>query len=141
MVSKKLRAQIFEKYGGLCCYTGTPLEPDWQIDHLISRKFYKRWGHFMDTEVDDISNMVPCQRIINHYKRGLHLEEFRTDRMATLHKRLAKLPKNPRYMDGQRRKDYLLKVAELFGITKDKPFGGKFYFETLEDKHDPESDS
>ena len=30
-----------------------------------------------------------------------------------------------------KRKEYLLEVAELFDITPDKPFSGKFYFETL----------
>lgn len=141
MVSKKLRSQIFEKYGGMCCYTGTPLEPDWQIDHFhpIIRNINAKGCLF--PEDDSINNMVPCQKIINHYKHSLPLETFRTYYLGNLHKRIAKLPRNPRTEKGMRRKAYLLKVAGFFGITADKPFNGKFYFETLEDKHDPESDT
>jgi hypothetical protein len=71
------------------------------------------------------------QRIINHYKRALALEEFRVLRLGGLHKRLAKLPKNPRTEKGKRRKQYLLDVATYFGIESNKPFSGVFYFETV----------
>jgi len=116
------RNVIYEKFGGLCAYSGTPLEEDWQVDHLIP----KRHGGS-----DDITNLLPVQRILNHYKRSLTLDDFRILWLGGLHKRLAKLPKNPRTEKGQRRKDYLLKVASYFGIEIDKPFSGKFYFETV----------
>ena len=81
---------------------------------------------------DTIENMFPCQKIINHYKGSLPLNTFRTWYLGGLHERLKKLPKNPRTEKGQKRKDYLLKVAGYFGITPDKPFEGKFYFEKKE---------
>ena len=33
-MTKKQRKQIFDKYDGKCAYSGTPLEPDWQADHV-----------------------------------------------------------------------------------------------------------
>jgi 5-methylcytosine-specific restriction endonuclease McrA len=34
-MNKKLRFQVYNKYNGLCAYTGTPLDDDWQVDHII----------------------------------------------------------------------------------------------------------
>lgn len=36
-ISKKLRQQVYDKFNGLCAYTGKPLEDDWQVDHAISK--------------------------------------------------------------------------------------------------------
>ena len=35
------RERIYNKFGGLCAYSGTSLEDDWQIDHVkpIVRRF------------------------------------------------------------------------------------------------------
>jgi hypothetical protein len=133
------REQVYNKYGGLCGYSGTPLEDDWQVDHIVPQ----RVAHFFNIEryrekyginsVDDIENLIPCQKIINHYKRSLSLEEFRTLWLGGLHKRLDK-PKNPRTEKSRKTKEYRLKVASYFGITPDKPFSGVFYFETLKEK-------
>lgn len=130
-MTKKERELIKQKYNGRCAYSGTPLKEDWQVDHVypIQRNWWN--GTCMHKEWDTIDNMVPCQRIINHYKGSLDLELFRTWYLGGLHERLRKLPKNPTTPKGMRRKVYLLEVAELFGITEDKPFSGKFYFETL----------
>jgi hypothetical protein len=73
---------------------------------------------------------MPTQKLINHYKNTLPLESFRTWYLGGLHNRLKKLPKNPRTEKGKRHKEYMLKIANYFGITEDKPFSGKFYFET-----------
>lgn len=136
------RVAVFEKFNGKCGYSGTKLESDWQVDHL----FPKRCGHFYESDVmrnyhnfkgscvDSIDNLMPSQKIINHYKGGLFLEEFRDWYLAGLHKRIAKLPKNPRTERSIKKKIYLLKVAGYFGITKYNPFSGKFYFETINRK-------
>ena len=118
------RQAVYDKYNGLCAYSGTPLEDDWQIDHIVPR-------HLGGT--NDISNLIPAQKIINHYKRALPLEDFRGWYLAGLHNRLKKLPKNPRTEQGQKRKDYLLKVASYFGIEQDQPFSGRFFFEDRDD--------
>lgn len=139
-ISKKLRQEVYEKYNGLCAYTGQPLEDDWQVDHVTSKikhtwdTYYK--GGDIDSikeelkKVHDIENLLPACRIINHYKRSLDLEGFRRY-MTDFHKRLKKLPKKTNVPRTQKRKDYMYRVASLFGITEEQPFCGVFYFETL----------
>jgi len=119
----KMRDLIYQKYGGRCAYTGSPLKSDWQVDHVVP----KRLGG-----TDDIDNLMPAQRIINHYKRALSLDDFRSLWLADLHKRLKRLPKKPRVERSVRRKAYLLEVADLFGITPEQPFSGRFYFEEVD---------
>ena len=126
-ISKKQRAEIKEMFGGRCAYSGTILEDDWQIDHVKPLE-RKKNGVARKAGRDVIENMMPTQRVVNHYKRGLSLEHYRK-RLMTLHRRLAKLPKNPKARTSIRRKEYLLKVAEYFGITPENPFNGEFYFE------------
>ena len=133
------REEVYNKFNGRCAYSGTILDTDWEVDHL----FPKRCAHFYEKEamvsyykapgnhIDDIDNLMPCQKIINHYKRGLFIEHFRNSWLGNLHKRLSKLPKNPKVQRSINRKQYLLKVAAYFDITKDKPFSRKFYFETI----------
>lgn len=130
-ISKKNREIVRNKYGGKCAYTGTELLPDWQIDHIIPIKAYNKGYFSCNGNPNDITNLLPCQRIINHYKRGLPLEDFRNWYLKSLHERLIKLPKNPKVERSIKHKAYLLEVARLFNITSDKPFLGKFYFETL----------
>jgi 5-methylcytosine-specific restriction endonuclease McrA len=137
-MTKNKRLEIFNKFGGKCAYSGTPLEDDWQVDHIIPQnKLHWLQSRVMRdylktdiTDIDDIANLIPCQRIINHYKRSLDLEDFRKLWLEGLHKRLDK-PKNPRTEASRKTKEYRLKVASYFGITPDKPFCGKFYFETI----------
>ena len=126
------RERIYSKFGGLCAYSGTQLEDDWQIEHIcpIVRNWYDGTVQFKEHDTED--NMIPVQKIINHYKHSLSLDQFRNWLLKDLHKRLKKLPKNPRTEKGQKKKEYLLKVAEYMGITEDKPFNGKFYFEELQ---------
>jgi 5-methylcytosine-specific restriction endonuclease McrA len=117
---KALREQVRQKFDNRCGYTGTVLLDDWQVDHIVP----KRLGG-----TDSMDNLMPCQKIVNHYKRALTLQAFRVKWLGGLHRRLAKLPKCPRTANSSRRKGYLLRVAELFRITADRPFSGKFYFE------------
>ena len=131
-IPKKTRARVYAKFNGRCAYTGTKLNDDWQIDHI--KPLIRDCDGLPDPLIggkNTIENMVPTQRIVNHYKGSLDLELFRNWYLAGLHERLKKLPKNPKVEKSKRRKKYLLEVAELFGITPDKPFSGKFYFETL----------
>jgi len=130
-ISKKQREEIKQKFGGLCAYSGTPLKDDWQVDHIkpLVRNWFDGTSMFPDAHRDE--NLVPVQKIINHYKGSLDLETFRTWYLGGLHERLKKLPKNPKTEKSIKRKAYLLEVAQLFGIEIDKPFSGTFYFETL----------
>jgi len=129
-MKKSDRELIRQKFGGRCAYSGTILEPDWQIDHV--RPVVRNWfnGTMTFKEDDVLENMVPVQKIINHYKHSLSLEQFRSWYLAGLHLRLKKLPKEPFCSRSIKRKAYMLKVAEYFGITPEKQFSGTFYFET-----------
>jgi hypothetical protein len=131
-ISKKRREIIKQKYGGRCAYTGTVLKDDWQVDHIKPMRMYEFGQHPYDGNPNHIDNLVPCQRIVNHYKRALPIELFRTWFLGGLHERLKKLPKNPKVKKSIKRKAYLLEVAGLFGITEDTPFCGEFYFEKNE---------
>ena len=128
---KTNREIIKNKFDGKCAYTGTILKEDWQIDHIKPKIMYKIGSYPYEGDPNDISNLVPCQKIVNHYKRALPLETFRTWFLAGLHDRLKKLPKNPKVEKSHKKKAYLLEVASLFGISEDTPFSGKFYFETI----------
>ena len=125
MTSKIDRQEVYNKYNGKCAYSGTDLKDDWQVDHIVP---------IVHGGTNDIDNLMPVQRIVNHYKRALTLKNFREWYLGGLHERLAKLPKNPRSENGIKKKQYLLDIAELFGITVDKPFDGMFYFEKIKDK-------
>lgn len=136
----KKRHFVFDKYNGLCAYTGKPLGDDWQIDHMTS-KSGSRFITYIHGNAEErrkqrvqalnhIDNLMPTCRIINHYKRSHDLESFRKY-MLDFHKRLAKLPKKTNVARTEKRKEYMFKVAELFGITQDIPFSGVFYFEII----------
>lgn len=126
-MTKKDRQKVFDKFGGRCAYTGKPLDDKWQVDHIEPQAYYK-WG-IRQGSVNDMQNLLPTLRIVNHYKRCKDLEFFRTY-MSKFHLRLAKLPKKTRVARTEKRKTYMNQIADLFGITVDKPFSGKFYFET-----------
>lgn len=123
------REQIYQKYDGKCAYSGTDLEPDWQIDHVnpIIRCIYTGKPLFPN---ESDNNLVPCQKAINHYKGAYDLEVFRGI-LLTLHKRIKHTPRMPHTI---KKKEYLLRVADYFGITPNKPFSGTFYFETKQVK-------
>ena len=127
-ISKKNRELIRQKYGGKCAYTGTELLADWQVDHVepVRRNW---WDNTACVERNhNLDNMVPCQKIVNHYKHSQGLSMFRYF-MMDFHNRLKKYPKNPQVAKSIKRKAYMMEIAELFGIAPDNPFTGKFYFE------------
>jgi len=127
-MSKYHREDIYNKFKGKCAYTGRELEKDWQVDHITPKYRYK-WG-IVGGESDNETNLIPTVRIVNHYKRGLDLEQFRKY-MLNFHLRFKKLPKNTTVKSTIKRKEYMNTIASLFDITIDKPFSGIFYFETL----------
>jgi len=130
-ISKKDREIIKQKFDGKCAYSGTKLKDDWQVDHIkpIIRNWYD--GTVVFEDAHNLENMFPVQKIINHYKGSMDLELFRTWYLSGLHERLKKLPKNPKTEKSIKRKAYLLTVANFFDIEIDKPFLGKFYFESV----------
>lgn len=128
-MNKKVRSAVFNKFNGRCAYTGKPLDSTWQVDHAIPAYLYYMGA--VPGNPNDIGNLLPTFKIINHYKRAQYnIEHFRRY-MLLFHERLQRLPKNPRSDKYIRRKVYMLTIADLFDITSEKPFSGKFYFETI----------
>lgn len=125
-INKEYREIIRKKYNGYCAYSGTLLKNNWQIDHIVPK--YRYECGIVKGNCNNIKNLIPCQGIINHYKRGRDLKEFR-QYILTLHLRLKKLPKKTKVIKTINRKKYLYEVANYFNITEDKPFDGIFYFE------------
>lgn len=82
--------------------------------------------------VNHIDNLLPALRIVNHYKRALDLEGFRRY-MRGFHKRLARHKLDKGGWAAKKQARYMWEVADAFGITPEKPFGGKFYFETIKE--------
>lgn len=139
-ISQELRQRVYNKYGGRCAYSGTPLQDNWQVDHFYPVRYCNSTLPTVQpvvqskklTDPNAFHNLMPAQRIVNHYKRALLPEKFKTWYLGGLHVRLAKLPKNPQVPKTVRHKEYLLEVAALFDITPDRPFDQIFYFETLQ---------
>ncbi len=131
-ISKKNREIVKQKFGGKCAYTGTLLKDDWQVDHMYPVRRNLLNNSAINLKNHKLDNMYPVQKIVNHYKGSLDLELFRSWYLGFMHDRLKNLPKNPRTKKGIKRKEYLLEVAGLFGITETKPFTGKFYFELFD---------
>lgn len=127
-ITKKIREQVYNKFNGLCAYTGKPLDEKWQVDHGRSKL---NCIYFKEVEnMNSIDNYFPAISIINHYKREKTINSFR-EYMKTFHIRLSKLPKTTSLERTKRRIIYMNTIAELFNITVNKPFSGTFYFETL----------
>ncbi len=130
-ISKKNRELVRNMFDGKCAYTGTELQSDWQIDHVKPvRRNWRLNNSAIFAENHKLENMLPSQRIINHYKHSMDLEQFRNF-MKDFHIRISKLPKNPKTEKSIKRKAYMLEVARLFDITPEKAFSGRFYFEML----------
>lgn len=122
------RQQVFDKYNGRCAYCGCELENNWQVDHITPKKHYE-WNLIYGNP-NDINNLMPSCRKCNHYKRCLSLEGFRYY-MQSFHNRLSKLPKKTKIKKTEERITYMQDIAQRYGITTDNPFGGKFYFEMV----------
>jgi 5-methylcytosine-specific restriction endonuclease McrA len=119
-ISKKNKELIRNKYNGKCAYSGTFLEDDFQIDHI---KPIRRNSYLENIENHNFENLVPCQKIINHYKHTYDLETFRT-MILTLPSRIAKLPKKPKTEKSIKHKKYMFNLYQYF-----ENFDGLFYFE------------
>ena len=69
--AKKIRQQVYNKYGGHCAYCGREIAyKDMQIDHI--RPQYLGGG-------DDIENLNPSCRMCNFRKGTLMVEPFRRE--------------------------------------------------------------
>lgn len=118
---------IYDKCNGHNAHCGIKISyDDFQVDHIIPKRFWLYASHTTNLSVDDISNLLP---VCNHYKRVLDLETFRNKWLSKLHTRIKKIPKKPRTERGKRRKEYMHRILDRYHITENKPFDGIFYFE------------
>lgn len=114
-LSKKLREQIYQKFGGRCAYCGRAIEyAGMQVDHYYPQCKATFYARRFKIDVHAETNLMPTCRRCNHYKRARTPRQFK-DLMRTLHERLEAI--------------YILKVAVDFGIATLQPFDGRFYFE------------
>ncbi len=127
--SKQKRKSVYDKCNGHCAYCGIEIDIDnFQIDHKIPKRFFKYFG-IGNKDVDDIENLLPSCSVCNHYKRALDIEKFRNEWLGKLHTRIKRIPKNPRTENGRKRKEYIERILNRYGITENKPFDKVFYFE------------
>jgi 5-methylcytosine-specific restriction endonuclease McrA len=139
MLTKKKRSIVFAKYNGRCAYCGCELQKGWHIDHLkpINRVKTRRYDREQDKfivkiiignpENDCFENMVPSCPSCNNYKSNYTIEMFRQG-IKEMVESLNRYTQN-------------YKFAKKFGLVEETGKPVLFYFETLEDRHDPESDT
>mgnify|MGYP005750902535 CR=1 FL=1 len=125
------RERIYQKFNGLCAYSGTPLEDDWEMDHMepVIRHLVTGKPWFPDCDNED--NLVPCQKLINRYKANWSPSDLKYH-LGKFHIQISKLPKNPKTDFSIRRKARFLKIASYFKIDQETPFSGKFFFEQFQ---------
>ena len=112
-IPKKIREQVYNKYGGHCAYCGCPLEyKDMQVDHIES--VYT--SSLLKKEVNDsIENYMPSCRMCNFYKSTSTIEQFRNN-LQNMLMRNVRLPF-----------DY--RLALKYGLIKEDIKPIIFYFE------------
>lgn len=109
--SKKIRQQVYDKYGGHCAYCGREIAyKDMQVDHI--HPLYYGGDN-------DIVNLNPACRMCNFRKGTLYIENFRKEIL---------------YQVEGVCKTFQGRMSLAYGLLQriDKPI--VFYFETLTDK-------
>ena len=131
-IPKKLRQQVYDKYGGHCAYCGCELERDnFQVDHAKSL-----WHTYIEKRVesnfqfhddspeanqdDSIENLMPACKQCNYYKDSMDIENFRKAILETL---------SHTCID-----TFATRLAMKYGMITYTPWDGKFYFEKQETK-------
>lgn len=77
-ISKRVREQIYNKYGGRCAYCGYKLGEKWHIDHLEPLRRDLTTGLPLHPERERFDNYMPACISCNINKHSLSLEEFRS---------------------------------------------------------------
>ena len=124
-IPKRIRQQLYEKYNHRCAYCGCNLEyKDMQVDHVKSVYVHNDIGHDMtESEMYDISNLLPACRQCNFYKDTFSLGTFRK-RLQTV-------------MMDNLRKGFTYRLAAKYGLIKEQKREITFYFERLQSDRDP----
>lgn len=117
-IPKKIREDVYNKYGGHCAYCGCELDiKDMQVDHIESVYL----AELKNKEVNDsIDNFMPSCRMCNYYKSTNTIEQFR-EKLTTMLMRNVRLPF-----------DY--RLALKYGLVKEDVKPIVFYYETQNEK-------
>lgn len=115
-ISKAIRKQVYEKYGGHCAYCGCKLEyKDMQVDHIEPLYVHeKEYASGKADFLDDVCNLIPACRMCNFYKSTYSIEEFR-ERIETIQDRLKKM--------------FIYRLALKYGIVEENSGKVEFFFE------------
>lgn len=118
-IPKKIRITLYEKYNHKCAYCGCDLEiKDMQVDHIKSVYANADISQNMsESELYDISNLLPSCRQCNFYKSTMDIEKFRERLADTLMKNL--------------QKNFNYKLALKYGLIKENIKPIEFYYEHL----------
>ena len=108
----KIRAIVFDKYGGKCAYCGVDLVKGWNVDHIKPQVF---------GGTNDLQNLNPSCKDCNNYKCHTDLEGYRNQLHKMLNEKLEYLFKSKTKMQ----------VAMNMGSIKHTLWDGKFYFERV----------
>lgn len=124
-ISKGIRKQVYEKYGGHCAYCGCELKyEDMQVDHIEPLYVHeKAYTSGKADFLDDVENLMPACRMCNFYKSTYSTEKFR-ERIETTKDRLKKM--------------FIYRLALKYGIVEEKSREVRFFFEKAEDGNDKE---
>lgn len=117
-IPKKIRQQVYEKYGGHCAYCGCELEyKNMQVDHIepVYRALYQ--GNEANNTTD---NYNPSCRACNFYKGTWSLDQFRDNIEHMLIKKL--------------HRDFNYKMLVKYGMIHEDFKPVRFYFEERSDK-------
>jgi hypothetical protein len=117
-ITKKLRKELWNKFGYRCAYCGKFISLQrMQVDHIIPyARFYEIKADDITFHVHDEQNLNPSCAICNQWKGGWTVEEFRHDiemQKQRLHQKSAGF-----------------RIARLYGLIKViKNKKVKFFFE------------
>lgn len=121
-INKKIRDEVYRKYGGHCAYCGCDLlYGDMQVDHIRSLYWKSIDNGYVDNpdvvQDDGIENLMPSCRQCNFYKGEYDIEGFRS-KMKNMLERTC-------------RDSFQVRLAMKYGILKYEPWDGVFYFESV----------
>ena len=124
-ISRKLREEVYEKYGGRCAYCGCEIEyKDMQIDHIVpfASSIYgtedvreNTISMISNDTINSVDNLMPSCRQCNFYKGGLSIEGFRKRLKGELEHTCVN--------------SFQSRLAIKYGILSFNGFNGEFFFE------------
>ena len=129
-ISKLASEMVYQKYDGHCAYCGKEIKlSEMQVDHIIpiAHSIYgpcneaeKVREMFADGSINGIENLMPSCRSCNYYKGMGNIEQFRERILLQLGHTC--------------RSSFQTRLAMQYGMITYKPWDGKFYFETINEK-------